>query len=77
MVRPEFLLGDIPALTVDHATGAVGVAQGVTADHADEIFMPLAPRLLVTLGPPDGAASSPTTKSTSTTNAKSVRPRTT
>jgi hypothetical protein len=51
----EFLLGDIPALTVDHATDAVGVTQGVTADHADEIFMPLAPRLLVTLGPPDGA----------------------
>lgn len=51
----EFLLGDIPALTLDHATGAVGLAQGVTADHADEIFMPLAPGLLVAVGPPDGA----------------------
>ena len=51
----EFLLGDTPALTLDRATGAVGLAQGVTADQADEIFMPLAPRLLVTVGPPDGA----------------------
>lgn len=55
----EFLLGDIPALTLDHATGAVGLAQGVTADQADEIFMPVAPRLLVTVGPPDGARSIP------------------
>jgi hypothetical protein len=55
----EFLLGDIPALTVDHATDAVGLAQGVTADHADEIFMPLTPRLLVAVGPPDGARSIP------------------
>ena len=39
----EFLLGDTSALTLDHATGAVGLAHGVTADHADEIFMPLAP----------------------------------
>jgi hypothetical protein len=55
----EFLLGDTPALTLDRTTGAVGLAQGVTPDHADEIFMPLAPRLLVTLGPPDGTRSIP------------------
>ena len=55
----EFLLGDIPALTLDYATGAVGLAQGVTVDHADEIFMPLAPTLLVAIGPPDGARSIP------------------
>lgn len=53
----EFLLGDILALTLDHATGAVGLAQGVTVDYADEIFMPLAPRLLVAVGPSDGARS--------------------
>lgn len=53
----EFLLGDTPALTVNHATGAVGAAEGVTVGQADEIFMPVAPRLLVTLGPPDGARS--------------------
>ena len=55
----EFLLGDTPALTLDHATGAVGLAQGVTADQADQIFMPLAPRLLVAVGPADGARSIP------------------
>lgn len=55
----EFLLGDTPALTLDRATGAVGLAQGVTVDQADEIFIPLAPRLLVTIGPPDGARSIP------------------
>lgn len=55
----EFLLGDIPALTVNHATGAVGLAQGVTADQADEILMPLAPRLLVAVGPPGGTRALP------------------
>jgi hypothetical protein len=34
-------------------TGAAGLAEGVTVDLADEIFMPLAPRLLVVIGPPD------------------------
>jgi hypothetical protein len=55
----EFLLGDIPALTVEYATGAIGLAEGVTADQADEIFMPLAPGLLVAVGPPDGARAIP------------------
>ena len=80
----EFLLGDIPALTVDRAANAVGLAQGVTADHADEIFMPLAPRLLVSVGPPDGARSIPddevdqyksqTTRSTNTNPRRRGRP---
>lgn len=55
----EFLLGDVPSLTVDYTTGAVGIAEGVTVDSADEIFMPLAPRLLIAVGPPDGARSIP------------------
>ena len=55
----EFLLGDIPALTLAGATGAVGLAEGVLVDQADEIFMPLTPRLLVVVGPPDGASSIP------------------
>jgi hypothetical protein len=55
----EFLLGDTPALTLDQATGAVGLGQGVPADQADQIFMPLAPRLLVAVGPPDGTRSIP------------------
>jgi hypothetical protein len=47
----EFLLGDVPAITVA-ATGAFGLSQGVTIDDADKIVMPLTPRLLVAIGPP-------------------------
>jgi hypothetical protein len=58
-----------PALTADRATGAVGLAQGVTADHADEIFMP-SPQTArgnrTTRRRPPG---SQTTRSTSTINA--------
>jgi hypothetical protein len=50
----EFLLGDVPAITVA-ATGAFGLSQGVTIDEADKIVMPLAPRLLVAIGPPDAS----------------------
>ena len=50
----EFVLGDVPALTVNNATGAVGLTGGVAIDEADEIVMPLAPRLVVAVGPPDG-----------------------
>jgi hypothetical protein len=50
----EFLLGDVPALTIDSTSGAIGLAGGVAIDEADEIVMPLAPGLLVAVGPPDG-----------------------
>src|SRR5262249_25127742 len=50
-----FLLGDVPAITIEYATGAFGLSQGVTVDKADEIFMPITPRLLVAIGPPNGA----------------------
>ena len=46
----EFLLGDVPAITLDRSTGAAGVRGGIAVDQADEIIMPLAPRLLVVLG---------------------------
>lgn len=46
----EFLLGDVPALTLDEATGAVGPDGGVPIDQADVIVMPVSPRLLVVLG---------------------------
>jgi hypothetical protein len=53
----EFLLGDIPAVTVNRGTGAAGVAQGVTVGNADEIFMPLTPRLIVSVGSLTGTRS--------------------
>jgi hypothetical protein len=54
-VTKEFLLGDVPAITIAQATGAFGLSQGVTVDEADKIVMPLSPRLLVAIGPPDAA----------------------
>jgi hypothetical protein len=50
----EFLLGDVPAITIDRA-GTYGVLHGVTVDDAEKIVMPLTPRLLVAIGPSDGA----------------------
>lgn len=51
----EFLLGDVPAITLKQATGEFGLSQGITVDEAERIFMPLAPRLLVVVGAPDGS----------------------
>ena len=42
-------------VTIAQATGAFGLSQGVMVDEADKIVMPLTPRLLVAVGPPDGA----------------------
>jgi hypothetical protein len=53
-VGKEFLLGDVPAITIA-PSGAFSLAQGVTVDEADKIVMPLAPRLLVAIGPPNGS----------------------
>lgn len=52
--RKEFLLGDVPAITIDQA-GTYGLAHGVTVDEAEKIVMPLAPNLLVAIGPQNGA----------------------
>ena len=46
----EFLIGDTPALTVDFATGNAGVRAGITLGGANTVMLPLAPRLLVSLG---------------------------
>ena len=51
------MLGDVPAITTASATGEFGLSQGVTVDEADMIFMPLAPRLLVVIGPANAARS--------------------
>jgi hypothetical protein len=53
----EFLLGDLPAITINRASGEAG--PGVPIDQADEIVMPLTPRLRVSVGLPDGARSIP------------------
>lgn len=53
----EFLVGDVPAVTYNKTTGAAGVPEGVAIDQADEIVMPLAPQLMVAIGPPDGERS--------------------
>jgi hypothetical protein len=37
----EYLLGDVPAITIASAAGQYGLSQGVTVDEADMIFMPL------------------------------------
>jgi hypothetical protein len=55
----EFLIGDSPAITLKQSTGEFGISQGITVDEADEIFMPLTPRLLVVVGPPDAARALP------------------
>lgn len=47
----ELLIGDTPALTVDLASGTAGVRAGVSLTAASTIMLPLAPRLLVALGP--------------------------
>ena len=53
----EFLLGDVPAITIASATGKFGLSQGIKVDDADMIFMPLTPRLLVVIGPANAARS--------------------
>lgn len=53
----EFLLGDVPAITIASTTGEFGLSQGITVDKADMIFMPLTPRLLVVIGPANAARS--------------------
>lgn len=51
----EYLLGDLPAITIDRTT----CAAGVPVDDADEIVMPLTPRLLIVLGASNGTRSIP------------------
>jgi hypothetical protein len=46
----EFLIGDTPALTVDFASGNAGVRTGITLGWANTVMLPLAPRLLISLG---------------------------
>ncbi len=53
----EFLLGDVPAITIASTTGEFGLSQGITVDKADMIFMPLTPRLLIVIGPANAARS--------------------
>lgn len=53
----EFLVGDLPAITLNRGTGAAGLAEGVAVDQADQVIMPLSPRLLVAIGDRVGSRS--------------------
>jgi hypothetical protein len=55
----EFLMGDIPALTINFRTGAAGVHAGVPVGEANTVVLPLGPRLLAALGPTDKFGSVP------------------
>ena len=55
----EFLLGDLPALTVNLRTGTASLAQGVGLANATAIVLPLSPCVLAALGPADAIATAP------------------
>ena len=55
----EFLIGDTPALTVDFASGNVGVRAGISLGAANTIMLPLAPRLLIALSRTNAVAQVP------------------
>jgi hypothetical protein len=46
----EFLMGDIPALTVQRGVPRVGVLGGIALHDASSVFMPLGPRHVAGLG---------------------------
>ena len=48
--RGEFLIGDVPALTVRHGDPRVGVLGGIALHDASSVFMPLGPRHVAALG---------------------------
>lgn len=47
----EFLIGDVPALTLRHGQLAVGVRAEIAIGDANTIIMPFGPKQLVALGP--------------------------
>jgi hypothetical protein len=46
----EFLIGDVPALTVKRSVPRVGAHGGIALHDADSVFMPLGPRHVAALG---------------------------
>ncbi len=53
----EFLIGDVPALTVRADRGGVGVLGGIALAEAQSVFLPLGPRHAAALGRTDTAIS--------------------
>ena len=51
---PRKRLGDVPAIMTAQS-GVFGLSQGVTVDEADKIVMPITPRLIIAIGPPNGS----------------------
>jgi Protein of unknown function (DUF4238) len=52
----EFLIGDVPALTVRRDRYEVGVLGGISMDDAQSVFFPLGPRHVASLGKVNVAA---------------------
>jgi Protein of unknown function (DUF4238) len=52
--KAQFLLGDIPALTISATSGGAGPLGGVPWDEADSIVIPLGPLHLAAFGAEDG-----------------------
>jgi hypothetical protein len=50
----EFLIGDVPALTVRADRAGVGVLGGIALAEAQSVFLPLGPRHVTALGRADG-----------------------
>jgi hypothetical protein len=46
----EFLIGDVPALTIRHDCSQAGVLGGIALVDANTVIMPLGPRHLAALG---------------------------
>jgi hypothetical protein len=46
----EFLIGDVPALTIRHGRDGTGIFGGVGLANADEIVLPLGPHWMAVLG---------------------------
>lgn len=59
--RGEFLIGDVPAITIDIKRRALGVLSGVAFGNATTVVLPLGPTRLAALGNADSFDSVPST----------------
>ncbi|MEY9932427.1 hypothetical protein ABH926_007078 [Catenulispora sp. GP43] len=57
--RGQFLIGDVPALTVRHDQAAAGVRNGIALGDAHSVVLPLGPRQLAAFGPVSGYSTIP------------------
>lgn len=57
--RGQFLIGDVPALTVRHDRNKAGVRNGIALGDAHSVVLPLGPRRLAAFGPVNGYGTIP------------------